>query len=250
MLSANRIKFVRSLQQKKFRNAENLFIAEGSKLVGEILSSSLRLSHVYHTSAWEGGARDVTLEQISPAEMGRISGLKTPTEVLAIVSRPEHSLSIDRLQNTLALALDDIQDPGNLGTIIRLAHWFGIETIICSEGTVDAYSPKVVQATMGAIVNVQVVYTSLITMANQALRLGIPLIGTFLEGQDIYTAPLPKSGIIVLGNEGSGINPQLEALISSKITIPSFATSREGSESLNVSMAAAIVCSEFRRRSL
>ncbi|HCX99968.1 MAG TPA: RNA methyltransferase [Bacteroidales bacterium] len=251
MLSTNRIKFIRSLQQKKTRKELGLFIAEGPKLVKEILLSNLEVEWVYHTSTWVNKfmQKNVNSEQINPEEMNRISGLKTSTEVLAIVKRPESNYNLKNLKNSFFLALDGIQDPGNFGTIIRLAHWFGISTIICSNGTVDAYSPKVVQATMGAIVNVNIVYTDLVEAVKEINHQGIPLIGTFLNGENIYTKQLPSNGIVVMGNEGKGIRPEIESYITTRITIPNFALSNVGSESLNVSMATAIVCSELKRRS-
>lgn len=252
MLSISRIKSIRSLQQKKTRKELDLFIAEGSKLVEEILLSNLEVEWVYHTSSWVNKSmlKNVNSEQINPKEMDRISGLKTSTEVLAIIKRPESNYNLNNLKNSFSLALDDIQDPGNFGTIIRLAHWFGISTIICSNGTVDAYSPKVVQATMGAIVNVNIVYVDLVEAVKEIIHQGIPLIGTFLNGNNIYTKQLPSSGVIVMGNEGRGIRPEIESYITTRITIPSFALSNVGSESLNVSMATAIVCSELKRRSI
>ncbi len=252
MLSTSRIKFIRSLQQKKVRKELGLFIAEGSKLVEEILLSDLEIERVYHTSSWVNifMQKNVNSEQINPEEMNRISGLKTSTEVLAIVKRPESNYNLNNLKNSFFLALDDIQDPGNFGTIIRLAHWFGISTIICSNGTVDAYSPKVVQATMGAIVNVNIVYVDLVEAVKEINHQGIPLIGTFLNGKNIYTKQLPSNGVVIMGNEGKGIRPEIESYITTRITIPNFALNNVGSESLNVSMATAIVCSELKRRSI
>lgn len=252
MLTSQRIKFIRSLQQKKYRSQEMLFVAEGSKLVQEILRSSLRVNHIYYTDGFDSYSlpQNLDSEQITNKEMGRISGLKTHTDVLAIIAIPEQQFDIDDLQNQLTLCLDDIQDPGNLGTIIRLAHWFGVESIVCSPNTVDAYSPKVVQATMGAIAGVKVHYAPLGGVISEAKEIGIPVMGTFLNGESIYTTKLSQAGIVVLGNEGKGISSELAQLIPLKISIPSFSDSNVGSESLNVSMAAAIVCSEIRRRSL
>lgn len=252
MLSTSSIKFIRSLQQKKIRKELNLFIAEGSKLVREVLLSNLEVYRVYHTSSWDNKylPKNLFSEQVNPKEMERISGLKTPSEVLAIVKQPESNYNLKNLKNTFSLALDDIQDPGNLGTIIRLAHWFGVTTIICSNGTVDAYSPKVVQATMGAIVNVNIIYADLVEVAKEISLQEIPLIGTFLHGDNIYTSVLPSTGVILMGNEGKGIRPEIESYITNRITIPSFALSNVGSESLNVSMATAIVCSELKKRSI
>lgn len=227
------------------------FVAEGAKLVQELLRSSLRVIHIYYTAGYEVQSlpQDIDVEQISNKEMGRISGLKTSTDVLAIVAIPEHKLNVHDFQNQLTLCLDDIQDPGNLGTIIRLAHWFGVKSIVCSPNTVDAYSPKVVQATMGAIAAVKIFSIPLSEVLLEAKELGIPVMGTFLNGESIYTSQLPQVGIVVLGNEGKGISGELEQVISLRLTIPSFSQGDVGSESLNVSMAAAIVCSEIRRGS-
>ncbi|HDP55207.1 MAG TPA: RNA methyltransferase [Bacteroidetes bacterium] len=252
MLSANRIKQIRSLQQKKFRKHANLFIAEGSRLIREILRSTLEIESVFHTSTWT----DIQLlkgkpaELITEKEMSRISGLKTPTNVLAVIKEPKNIFSFTRLNKGFSLALDDIQDPGNLGSIIRTAHWFGISTILCSHETADAYSPKVVQATMGALVNVSLFYVDLQSVLTQAYEMEIPLIGTFLNGENIYTCQLPKNGVLVMGNEGNGIQPNIERFITQRISIPSFSTSSVGAESLNVSVATAIACSELQRRAI
>ena len=182
-------------------------------------------------------------------EMKKISGLSTPSNVFALVYIPEYEITEFESQKSLTLALDDIQDPGNLGTIIRLADWFGIDNIICSQGTVDAFSPKVIQSCMGAISRVKVIYCNLEeTLRDLKAKQNLSIYGTFMEGENIYSANLSSTGVIVMGNEGNGISPDIEKIISRKIHIPAFTTDRTVVESLNVAMATAIVCSEFRRR--
>jgi TrmH family RNA methyltransferase len=250
MLTANTIKFLKSLQQKKFRKEYGLFVAEGAKLVSDLVQSHFEIDTIYHTSEWviESTSKKLNYELISNKEMLRISGLATPSPVLATLKTPNEGLSIKSIDKTLSIALDDIQDPGNLGTIIRLSDWFGIESIICSMDTVDAFSPKVVQASMGAISRVKVVYVDLSSFLANAKKAGIPIYGTFLNGEDIYNTDLSKSGIVVMGNEGNGISREIEILITQRVTIPSFAFTGAGSESLNVAMSTAIICSEFKRR--
>lgn len=250
MLSKNTIKYINSLRVKKFRNEDNLFIAEGERLVGEIIESQLKVKTIYYCSDWSNKTKgtDIECEEISSDEMKKISGLTTPSKVLAVVNLPSYSISDCKIDNSLVLALDDIQDPGNLGTIIRLADWFGIDSILCSDNTVDAYSPKVVQACMGAISRIKIIYCDLEDTLRNTQKLNLPIYGTFMEGASIYNENLTKSGVIVMGNEGNGISKGVEKLITKKIHIPSFANNRTTVESLNVAMATAIVLSEFRRR--
>ncbi len=251
MISKNNIKFINSLRIKKFRNQERTFIAEGEKLVDELVNSTLEVSAIYHTSSFTPLVykKEVEAYQISDDEMKKISGLSNPSPVLSLVRIPELNLKNIDFKNSLTLALDDIQDPGNLGTIIRLADWFGIDSIICSNETVDAFSPKVIQSCMGAISRVNVIYNNLEDILKD-LRYNhkLPVYGTFMQGDDIYSIDLEPKGVIVMGNEGNGISPKIERILSQKIHIPSFANNRTAVESLNVAMATAIVCSEFRRR--
>ncbi|KAA6342762.1 23S rRNA (uridine(2479)-2'-O)-methyltransferase, partial [termite gut metagenome] len=181
-------------------------------------------------------------------ELSRCSLLKAPQQVLAVFEQPQYQLNLTPVRKSLSLALDDVQDPGNLGTIIRIADWFGIEHVFCSSGTADVYSPKVVQATMGAIARVKVHY---VTLPELVRSLGdIPVYGTFLDGENIYTQSLSANGVIVMGNEGNGISKDTESFINRRLFIPSYPPERETSESLNVAVATAIVCAEFRRRPL
>ena len=237
MISKNQIKFVRQLEQKKYRKKEGLFVAEGPKVVGDLLRAGFKAHTIFATSEWESQGQ--TFQEVSDEELRRVSFLQHPQRVLALLFIPTESIPS---VSSLSLALDDVQDPGNLGTIIRIADWFGIDTIYCSENTADAWSPKVVQATMGSIARVNIIYTDLQELISKAQ---VPVYGTLLDGQDIYTQELSKEGIIVMGNEGNGISAPIRKLINRKLLIPQF---HEGPESLNVAIATAITCSEFRRR--
>jgi TrmH family RNA methyltransferase len=250
MLSKNSIKFINSLRIKKFRNETGLFIAEGERLVEEILLSTLSIKELYHTSAWGSiNTIDFVSKTVSVDDMKKISGLVSPSNVLALVYIPDYEVSPSELSDSITIALDELQDPGNLGTIIRLANWFGIKTIICSVDTADAYSPKVIQSCMGAISKVKVIYCNLPEIIyNLKTTYNLPIYGTFMEGNNIYSENLPSKGVIVFGNEGNGISQQIEKLVTHKIHVPSFTNDQSTVESLNVAMATAIVCSEFRRR--
>ena len=241
MITRAEILDIKSLATKQGREELGAFIAEGEKLVGEIRNSNLRIRKIYQTKPIfaEG-------EIVSEKEMERISQLKTANSVLAVVELPKSNLASVKPNKNLVLALDRVQNPGNLGTIIRLADWFGISDIVCSEDTADCFNPKVVQATMGAILRVHVHYTNLAAwLKNQH---DAKIYGTFLEGENIYSAQLNKSGVIVMGNEGQGISAEVAATVSHKLLIPPDPADRSGSESLNVAVATAVICSEFRRR--
>ncbi len=254
------IQLVRSLEDKRTREEAGLFVAEGEKLVREILASDFAVRKIYtvdssltfrndnirHPDRARQG--DEGSQLISPKEMERASHLKTPTDVLALVEIPRRRLDPATLKNSLTLALDGVQNPGNIGTIIRLADWFGIRDVMCSADCADCWNPKVVQATMGAITRVSVHYGRLESMLSATCIYKWPVFGTFLEGENIYDASLPPEGVIVLGSEGRGISPEIERLVTRKLFIPPFPRENSGSESLNVAVAAAIVCSEFRRR--
>ena len=241
MITRAEILDIKALATKQGREEQGAFIAEGEKLVGEIRNSSLHIRRILQTKPIfaEG-------ELISEKEMERISQLKSANSVLAVVELPSSRLASVKPSKNLVLALDRVQNPGNLGTIIRLADWFGISDIVCSEDTADCFNPKVVQATMGAILRVRVHYTNLakwLAEQNEA-----KVYGTFLEGENIYSAELDKSGVIVMGNEGQGISAEVAKCVSHKLLIPPYPTDRCGSESLNVAVATAVICSEFRRR--
>ncbi|MBR2026626.1 MAG: RNA methyltransferase [Alistipes sp.] len=232
---------IKALATKQGREEQGAFIAEGEKLIGEIRNSKLRIRKIYQTKPLFADA-----EMVSEKEMERISQLKTANSVLAVVETPKSKIASVKPDSSLVLALDRVQNPGNLGTIIRLADWFGISDIVCSEDSADCFNPKVVQATMGAILRVRVHYTNLAKWLGE--QRGAKIYGTFLEGENIYSAQLDKSGIIVMGNEGQGISAEVAATVSHKLLIPPYPADRCGSESLNVAVATAVICSEFRRR--
>lgn len=245
MITKADIQLVRSLADKRGRTETGLFVAEGRKLVDELRISPLRVEKVY---TLDPALNDPTATVASPKEMERLSLLKTPSDTLALVRIPDYKLKPGTLADHLVLALDDVQNPGNMGTIIRLADWFGISDIVCSEATADCFNPKVVQATMGAILRVRVHYTDLGRFLDETSATGTPVYGTFLEGENLYHTALSPAGVVVLGNEGRGVRPATAARITRRLFIPPYPPDRHGSESLNVAMAAGIVCAEFRRR--
>ncbi|MFR9648854.1 MAG: RNA methyltransferase [Rikenellaceae bacterium] len=244
-MTKKEIQFIRSLAQRSARESEGLFIAEGEKLIEELVGSQLNVEQIYTTNDELVGDG---IEHVSPAVMERISQLKSANNSLALVEIPRHTLSPQSLEGRLSIALDDIQNPGNLGTIIRLADWFGIEDIIASRSTVDCFNPKVVQATMGAISRVRVHYCDIVDMLKSLSNNGLPIYGTYLEGENIYSSQLSQNGVIVMGNEGQGISKQVGEVVNRKLLIPSYPADSASGESLNVAIATAIVCSEFRRR--
>ena len=236
---------------KTYKNNElNAFVAEGNKLVADMLHA-FECELILAKPSWMATQGDIPTKELLEADdedIRKASFLKTPQDVLAVFKRPAWSLAEADPASSLVLALDGIQDPGNLGTIIRLADWFGIEHIVCSLDTADVFSPKTVQATMGALAHVKVHYTDLAVYLKAQAEKQIPLFGTFLDGENMYTKELSANGIIVMGNEGNGIRPEIEELIDQKLYIPSFPAERETSESLNVAIATAVICAEFRRR--
>ncbi|WP_205461725.1 TrmH family RNA methyltransferase [Mangrovibacterium lignilyticum] len=255
MLSKNKIKFIQSLARKKNREAEKLFLVEGDKMVAEALESPLSVRLLCATDEFLAdnpklATKAAEVVEATDDEIRKASLLQSPQHALAVVAMPEVQFDPNTLNNQLSLALDFIQDPGNLGTIIRLADWFGIEQLLCSENTVDCFNPKVIQASMGAIFRVKVHYLNLPDSLQQAQKHKLPVYGAFLEGQNIYQHQLSETGILVMGNEGNGISPEVEQAVTEKIHIPSFASNETGSESLNVSMATGICLSEFRRRQI
>ena len=245
MLSKNRIKEIRSLERKKMRNEKRLFVAEGPKVVGDlmrVLSPRLLL----HTEEWTPEAGDYEEIVVSGEELRHVSFLQHPQEVLGVF--PMFGESLGQLPlHQLSLALDGVQDPGNLGTIIRIADWFGIGRIYCSQDTADVYNPKVVQATMGSLARVQVCYTDLPKLVDN-LPKGFPVYGTMLEGSNIYTQDLAAEGLVVMGNEGNGISAPLRQRITNKLLIPCCQTADTRPVSLNVAVATALTIGEFRRR--
>ena len=297
MLSKATIKRIRALEQKKFRRQTGLFVAEGPKVVGDLLAA-MSAREIFATAEWLNENRNListatmpekssgkplgsdakpTITEVSEEELRRLSFLQHPQQVLAtfeIPASPPTPLPPERGDLTannqqaannlhlvsplssgrgaggeasLALALDGIQDPGNLGTIIRIADWFGIETVVCSPDTADAYAPKVVQATMGSLARVKIVYQDLAELID-ALPTDFPVYGTLLDGRDIYAETLTPHGLIVMGNEGNGISPEIARKITRRLLIPNYPANRPTADSLNVAIATAITCAEFRRR--
>ena len=248
MLSKNKIKYIRSLDLKKNRKEERAFVAEGHKLVGDLLGHFV-CKLLVATRTWldkNPNVKALEIIEVTQEELTRASLQKTPQDVLAIFEQSSYEIQADVISQSLCLALDDVQDPGNLGTIIRVADWFGIEHIFCSQGTADVYNPKTVQATMGAIGRVNVHYVNLPEFLS-SIKKEVPIYGTFLDGENIYDKKLTKNGIIVMGNEGNGIGKECSTHIEERLLIPSYPKERITSESLNVSTATAIICAEFRR---
>ena len=247
MISKNKIKYIQSLELKKNRNKDNVFVAEGPKLIEALLQVSSPLFMVA-TTDWiraNSHVKGLEIVEVTDEELKKISFLQHPQQVLGVFKqKPQPKL---HLENSLSIALDDVQDPGNLGTIIRIADWFGIRTILCSENTVDVYNPKVIQATMGSIANVNVTYVNLEEVI-KALPKTFPIYGTLLEGENIYQQTLERQGIIIMGNEGKGISSNIKKYITHKLLIPGDA--QKTAESLNVAIATAITCAEFQRANL
>ena len=254
MLSKNRLRFIISLQKKKIRDEQNLFIVEGDKLVKEFLGSQMKVISLFAKPEFIGGISPEVLkglkeiESVSYEELKQISSMKSPHNALALVEMPVSEHEPLQILKELFVALDFIQDPGNMGTIIRAASWFGIKNIICSEDCVDIYNPKVIQATMGAILNVSVRYRDLKNILHAAFEDGIPVYGTMTDGESIYDHKLCNYGVILLGNESKGISEDLLPYVTTRLMIPKFTSAKYGIDSLNVGMAASVIFSEFARR--
>lgn len=254
MISKQNIELVRSLTQKKFREETGLFVAEGEKIVFDLLKTDITLATLYYTSEalplpknFAFLAKSILLSQ---KEMARISAFKSPPTLLALFEIPTYQEVVTPTFEGLNLVLDGLQDPGNLGTIIRLADWFGIRNIFCSENCVDRFNPKCVQSTMGAIARVRVHYVELSWLLNEAKAQNIPVYGTYMEGENLYQTNISGQALIVMGSEGKGISPDLMPFMTKKLSIPAFPVGNKLPESLNVAVSAAIVCSEIRRRSV
>lgn len=253
MLSKNKIKLIQSLNRKKDRDESGIFLVEGNKMVEEAIRSGFEIELLACNSNFANQHPEINScanefiitdnDTISKASL-----LQNPQDALAIVVQPKNTIPEINLKKELCLALDFIQDPGNLGTILRIADWYGISRIVCSKNTVDVFNPKVVQASMGAIFRIKIEVKELSGFIKKAQETEIPVYGTFLEGKNIYGQTLSANGIIVLGNEGNGISAPIGQLITQKLLIPCFSTHKNKPESLNVAIAAAICCSEFRRR--
>lgn len=240
MITAAEIKFIKSLSQKKFRDSEGLFVVEGEKMVQEALKSGFEVERVYRK------------EEIGEAAMERISALSSPSPALALVRKPADLSSAKLPSKGLILALDGIRDPGNLGTILRIADWFGIDAVYASEDTVDVFNLKVVQATMGAIFRVKFHYADIPALCSSALKAGGRVYGTFLDGENMYGKELSNGteapSVIVIGNEANGISANTAACVTDRLFIPPFPADDPGSESLNAAVATAITVAEFRRQ--
>ena len=248
MLSKSQISFIQSLQHKKFRREHGLFLVEGYKSVSEFINSAYQIEAIYYTSTVASKmlklSQKINSGEISLNILEKISTLKTPPDVIALVKIPAPiDLNYAKLQKKFSLVLDGIQDPGNLGTIIRTADWFGIDDIICSEDSVEVYNPKVVQATMGSLSRINVHYTNLGLVIPQ---LNLPVFGALLDGENIYNTNFGGEGLLVMGNEGNGLRPEIKTLINKTITIPRVGNA----ESLNVAIATAICCSEIHRNKM
>jgi TrmH family RNA methyltransferase len=253
MISRSRMNFIISLQKKKVRDEEKLFIIEGDKLVREFLMAKATVRILVANPEFLNSLPLVLKEGIGEVitasydELKKISSLKTPHNALAVIKMPDIIMDPDDIKKELTIALDCVQDPGNLGTIIRAAAWFGISNIYCSPDCVDVYNPKVIQATMGAILHVNVFYTRLTSLFESALKNKIKIFGALLEGESIYSYKLDNKGIILLGNESKGISEELVPYITDRIMIPKISDAGSGIDSLNVSMAASVIFSEFTR---
>ncbi|MFV0392259.1 MAG: RNA methyltransferase [Paludibacteraceae bacterium] len=249
MVSKMKIRWINSLSRKKIRDEEGIFVAEGKKIVADLLPL-LPCRFVASTDKdWSDKYRKYfdEIDEISEEEYRKITFQKSPQGVLAIFEKPVFKIDLDVVAQNLSIALDDIQDPGNLGTIVRLANWFGIDDVFCSMNTVDIYNPKTIQATMGAVGCVRIHYVDLEKFLSKASS-KVPIYGTFMDSENIFSENLTENGIIVMGNEGNGISEKLMPFIDRKLTIPSFPYNITTSESLNVGLAAAITVAEFRRK--
>lgn len=250
MLSKTTISYLRSLQQKKFREEHGVFVVEGHKSVMEFLKSDWEVEHLYAGESWlrehsPSGITSGISTAVTRAEMERISGLSTPAEVLVVVKQHKTAWDATIAANNWTLALDGIRDPGNLGTIIRIADWFAIPQIVCSEDCVELYNPKVVQAAMGSITRVAVSYATFPTFLHHAKSKKLPIYGTDMHGESVYAQPMPATGVLVIGNEANGIREEQRSALTHRISIPAYKTS--GAESLNAAVATGIFCAEIKR---
>ena len=241
MVSKNQIKLMTGLQQKKNRKEHKLFFAEGVKVINELLNSHFETEHIYTTQNDFSGISENKITLVGEADLKKISALTNPNTCLALFKIPEQDFELP--DDGLIVALDEVRDPGNLGTIIRMCDWFGVNWLVCSQSCADVYNPKVIQATMGSIARIKVIYTDLEVYLKKT---DLPVYGTFMDGENIYSENLPQKGIVVFGNEANGISTVVENTVKHKIAIPRFGN-MQLTESLNVATAAAIVLSEFRR---
>ena len=247
-LSKAKASILNSLSIKKYREEHGMFLVEGFKIIDEVMNAGMKIKMLVGLpeSIEKIGIDNNLKFETDQRTMEKLSNFNTASSIMAAVEIPQKHLYIEDLSDSLSMAIDTVQDPGNFGTIIRICDWFGIRNIICSKGSTDLYNPKVVQATMGAFTRVNIFYEDLPSFLNSYRKItGLDCFGTFLEGDNIYAQSLPQNGLIVMGNEGNGISCEVEAQITRKLFIPPFHDKHV--ESLNISMAAAIVCNEFRR---
>ncbi len=262
MLSKNKIKFFRSLSNKKYRVKHKKFIVEGKKMVADLVNNSFEgnirydISEIYATNRWLEENKHALKGTVPVFEVGnddlkQVSSLATPNNVFAVVNIPRQEFDTGSLEKDIVICLDHIQDPGNMGTILRIADWFGIRNVLCSEDTVDVYNPKVVQASMGSILRTDIYYVELTKLLKEyAVSKDIPVYGTLLNGENINTSALSQNGFIVFGNESTGISDDILPAINRKITISPYPEMRKPIDSLNVSVAAGIICAAFRRAAI
>ena len=258
MISINRQKLIKALQQKKHRENNGLFVLEGDKIISDLLQSGElnegNMVYICSTRNWIDRMSDCGLPTLSRTvvaaahELKKLSAFQTPPEVIAIVKTENVSFKVETLKESYVLVFDKIRDPGNLGTIIRTADWFGFRNIICSIGSVDQYNNKVVQASMGSIMRVTIHYMNLMELFGHAIRLKVPVYGTAMDGENLFDTTVKKPGIIVFGNESAGIDPRYESFFKTKLCIPNYHNSKNTVESLNIASSVAVTCSELRRR--
>ena len=252
MLSKQITKIIQNLEKKKFREKYNLFKIEGEKLVAELLRSPLAVHAIIAYPEWiQANGHLLGKTQVLETDekgMKAISNFQSLPHVMALAEIPNHPYHPDEVAGTLSLVLNGIQDPGNLGTILRIADWFGVSHLLCDRDCASIYNPKCVQASMGAIFRVHAYYLDLPAAISQLKAKGMPVFGTFLDGENIYTSPLPSQGLIIMGNEGKGIAENIGQLADFRLTIPNFTPTGASSESLNVGVATGIILSEFKRR--
>lgn len=251
MISKGKIKYIRSLEMKKFRDQSKTFVAEGSKVVGELLHH-FEAELIIHTENYHSSAEDGEDIVVSAEELRRISFLRHPQDVLAVFKQRDEpsmdSQTIKKLSSRLSLLLDNVQDPGNVGTIVRIADWYGIENVFCSPHCADIYNPKVIQATMGSLSRVTVSYIDLETLLSK-MPSDFPVYGALLDGDNIYKETLGNKGFVIMGNEGNGISENLRKKVNKRILIPCYPPEKQTIDSLNVAIATAVICNEFRRKS-
>lgn len=255
MVGKSTIKLIKSLALKKYRRKENLFLVEGDKIVSEVIQSELKIKELLHTKNYVEHENlrhnKATIEKVSLTEaatLRKASLLQSPQNSIAICRFPEKKQLAKKLNPGLSIFLDGIQDPGNLGTIVRICDWYGISDVYCSADTVDLYNPKVIQASMGSFLRINFFECDFTQLAEMAKKSETSIFGAFMNGKNIYESELPKNALLVMGNEGNGIRSEVEQLINERISIPNLSENNSKAESLNVGVATAILCSEFKRR--